>query len=1559
MAKKKLNKKVAIIGTIILAILVMGVILFLLTHSKDPYDLIKDAEFALANKDYKAAAKAYGEAMGHSKTAELRVEILFKLADMYQEMNEWQKVAGCWNKIITIDTENITARKSLLDYTYQLASTGSWGLWKTIESNASELIEQNLDESAFVYLARGRSNLEMVMLGHSTYPDESIKNCMADIEKAIEIEPNNVNAYQFLAQAVIKKGEMEAAKGNFDAKKAASDKAVEILKEAVNSCSNNPQAYINYLNYQQSLAGGDKEKLAGFESEYLSLARQFSEHSMVFAALSDYYQLKFMDIDKAIDAIEKARALEPENVSYAISSANLYYRRYSVESELADLEKATEIAEQALTYPESQERAGPGERQRFVNRYTLNIFLANCYIEQAQLQEGASAKEPFLEQAGERIHTIEQLLGSGINPYVMMWKGKLALAKGETDAATEQLYAAYEQLTASKQDSTDASFRADMQLAQLSYDLAKIFENTTEVGAALNFYGTAISNRIFVNKPDSLLEYANMHLKIRNYTEVLNAVDIYEQIYISTPQTNLIRVQAYGATAQFEEAEKTLDELDQNAADVIKSRLLLLQARINRLAAVSAVQGTQDAAGVEAAAEEIGLLRKQQVQYIDKLFSVSAEEVPGQWVVNLAEFYVEQDETAAASSLVDKYLQSNPNDAAVLVYRRKLSEPNPAEISPERADEITEAVFAGISDPFESAVLLGRFYSAKNELDKAVGYYQKALKIKPDDEVVVAALFELATATEDFELAEQLADVAEKNNIDKCGGLVFRARLDVLQEKYKPAIEKLDAGLLQRPVFSYAYFLRSQANSGLGKDDDALSDIQKAFSLSRLDGRIAKQRAYLLYNRNQKLGANVTADQIAETRAALIYARSTNPRDLALQSFYAEYISTSSPQEAIAIRQEIQRISPSAENSLLLANMAFRIADRQQITAQKDAYLEIAEDAYKNALQFEPTNERVLNYYSEFLRNIDRADEAENLLKSSEDVLWKYYVRDGKFEAAKEILQELYAANPKETEYVRGLLLVARKTADKDGVVKYSKELLKLDDSVDSQIIQIETYLEIGLIQEAEKLLGSFREKQPDEPRSLFLDAWLTSRQGKLADGLKLTNQLLEIDDSNPRNWRLRGQINSGLGNYNDAIEDFQRSKNIQDSADIRIDLAKTYVKAQKIPDAITELKLAIDRQESPIAARTMLEEIYLLSGQNDKLRSFYLENIEKYPQASYWYNQMAALEIREKNYTQAVRFYKEGWEQSQAFGGNANSLDGYLGALLLNKDYETLFEVSSKYIDSNFAPIAYSRMGQGQFESGDKAAALDFFQKSLEKSGSNDQLMVEMLKRMSAQLGASQAINWCIERLKETPNSLAVNASLLNLYKMNQDYNKALEQIEVCKKIAGAESPAYNAYVFEEGNILNMAYAKTNDKDYLVKSIAHYKKMLRETPDNVQVLNNLAYLLADNSEQLDYALSCAQKAYNALPNNPNILDTYAYTLLKNGEYQKADEFLQMAVQLFEQNSVSAPAEVYIHIGQVKEGLGQKEEALTAYKNALNLGKEQLSEKMLKSIELSVKSLSK
>jgi Tfp pilus assembly protein PilF len=220
--------------------------------------------------------------------------------------------------------------------------------------------------------------------------------------------------------------------------------------------------------------------------------------------------------------------------------------------------------------------------------------------------------------------------------------------------------------------------------------------------------------------------------------------------------------------------------------------------------------------------------------------------------------------------------------------------------------------------------------------------------------------------------------------------------------------------------------------------------------------------------------------------------------------------------------------------------------------------------------------------------------------------------------------------------------------------------------------------------------------------------------------------------------------------------------------------------------------------------------------------------------------------------------------------------------------------------------------------------------------------------------LGGEEVRKYCEQALVTDPDSLAANFAMFNLMKVSAEYNKALGYIDKCLEVVGAEDARRLSYVLSKVDVLSLAYLRTSDNSYLERAVSEYESLL----NNTTVLNNLAYLLAENGERLPEALKHAARACELAPNNAGLLDTYAYVLYKNGRYSEADASLQSALQLYEQGGAAVPAEVYEHLGMVKEELGAPGEAAAAYKQALEAGADELSDSVRERIVSAIKRLS-
>ena len=1552
MAKKRLNKKVAIMGSTILVVFLLGVVVIILRFSKDPSKFLSDAQVALAQYDYGGAERNYRQAYGSTRDDDLKIEILFKMARLHliddkvhEHEPDWIKALSCWNTVINIDPKNIEAQMAMLKYFYESGDSGNTGAWQMVESTASELAqiidEKRLDPDPYVLLAKARAKLEIADSGQTSEREKVLVEAMAELEQLKELTPDNIDVYKYLARAEKIKGEIDSSKGILGATQKAADKAEEILKGAVDIAPDNVEAYINLLDMRfgsvREEVGSDwrsNEKVQALEGDFKAMVEQFGSDARAYRALARFYQLDIRDIDKAVEAIEKAVELDRQDISNTMAMAELYYRKGSIYENEDFLTKAIKTVENALNLPGARDVQGPRQFQYRQNKYMLYRLLAGWCIEQAfeaGRAQDEEQKAKWTAKAEQAVHEIEQIIGTGDNVHVVMWRGMLALVKGDKITAIRQMFNAYEQLKAANQ-------RDQM----LSYMLARVFEDEPEIGARKEFLESALLKRpsIALRKPGVMLDYAEVLLKLFSPVQAISLVDTYEKVMQPNDRSRRLRVLGYISSGQFDEAEALLNQMDAEAVDTIEMKLSLLTRRIVRIRSARKEQGSglldeqQDNTAALYDEVEIETYQNRMKQLREQL----VEKEPGRWnvVYALCQDYVANGQVNRAKGLIDEFLAHEARNIRAQIYKRRLYEPDPEAVSKERLNQITEEVVAGIGDEKNGLIKLVQYYRTNDMVEEAMAACKKAHEVEPGDKLITATLFEMALKAEDMALAEQLVQDARSGNIDDCDGNLFMARIEMAKKNYQRAIDRINHCLEIRPTFAYGYLMRCKINGKLQKYDEEIRDAKKAKRFNPMDGAIARQVAAVTYNRNLRLGRAANDEQIKEGEMVLIKAIMLNPNDWELKSVYAEYISKREPEKAIAIRQKLFRQDKSFESCMMLGNMAMRMAKRETDNARRAALWEIAGDAYLNAYQRWPENKDVVKQYVEYLRLTERQDEAKELLAGDDKSLWKFYLRERQYEKARDTLDKLYKKEPKNVDVVKGLVIVASRTEDKELLMRYSKELLALEDTTKNQLMQIQAYLEAGLVNEANLKLESFRERNPDNPKGIMLEAWITMAKGQLKEALKLLNQNLEVNPESAVAWQLRGRVNRLLGNYDQAVEDLQKSKNIDANPRIQMELATAYHRVGRLTAAIGELVDALKNQQAPPRVRTMLEQLYMQAGRTADLEKFYKETLEKYPDSEFWNYRAGQFAMKQERYEEAEQPLLKSWELSQERNGRA--LDAYLEALWKGAKYKELVKYASNYIDSKFAPIAYAQIAQAKFSLGRKATAMDYYRKAIQKCGTDEKLVMGILENMLEIVGQSDVAKWCNERLKEKPDAMAANLMMFNLKKQGGEYNKALQYIDKFLALVSPESELWIDQMFNKANTLTMAYMKTADKQYLTTAILEFEKILAKQPKNTNVLNNLAYFLADNDEQLDKAVEYARRAHEASPNSSGIMDTYAYALCKTGDYAKAEEVLQMAIQIFERQSMDIPWDVYMHLGMAQEGLGQKAAAAESYRQALEVG---------------------
>lgn len=1635
MARRRLNKKVALMGTTVLLLLVMMVVFIFLRLNRDPAPLIADGDAAWASKDFKTARENYEKAFSLVDSPEMRIELLFKRADVYRELGLWDKVQGCWEAIVTIDPQNVKAHLGRLKYSYILVDSlgvvgrSASGYWEEVLTQARKTLNvietAGLLEAARVewepsfgqiqdrgwsrgaatlgphlHFVKGRAAMELAGMGAVPSPGDLLREAQADLEEAKKLDRTNPQVYHCLSQVFVTRGKIATSVGNRNEQTQAEKQADEVLAKGVRAAGDSPEVHIHVLArklnvVQRGTISEAREQMRALESEYDAMTQRFASSAQAHAAKAQFLSFfaAYLDapsardkLDKAIVAARQAGTLDPENPEHAILSAGYHYRKSSIYKDASALQTMIDLADRALQLADAQDTPGPTQTARRVNRLSLCSLLARGCVERVlSMPASDPARGELLALAEEAVRQIGQIQGSGDDPEVLKWRGMLELARGQSGKAVMSLYAAYEQNKAA-----NAPGQRDPYLAMT---LASIFKETSEIGAVIDFLGTALGAGIIHTKPDAILDYGDALLSAGTYDGALGAAGSFDERYGATDRSRLLRVKALIAKGLISEAEDALAQLKAEEAAVLSLHLDLVRARTAQVQAAihqqqvagrtSSGTGAGDQGQPDAVrgltAELLGHHRRE-ADLTRRLLKVDPNAVEEQHVGRLCESLVEQGDIGAARTVADAYLQRLPDSPVALFYQALLSEPDPRNCSPARRREIQGQALGAVRDPIRRALELGVFYRQTEQLDQAAAQWRSVLdatasqaahdmpaylkirNISPRH-VAVGNLFDLARHREDGRLAEEMVNLARRENLDDCGGSLYAARLAFSRQQYDVALTHLDQCLKHRPVFSHGYLLRGNVKAALGRERESIDDIRESSRLNPTDPTIAKSLANALYLRNHKLGASASSEQKSEARQALERAIHLNPRDVQLLSGYAGLVGEEDPMKAIAILQTIHTNAPTLQNAVMLGRVATEAAQQEASEQKKKAFFSVAESAFEQARRMNPNDTFLLENYAAYFRALGQNDKARQLLVESNDsrLLWRHYFRVRDFAEAKRLLTKLYAESDGRVDALKGLLLVAEETGDRQGVKTHSEELIALEDNVVNRLAQLRAYLNAGLVGEVESKLRRFKEKYPNESNTLLLEAQVAKRQGQLKQAMDLVNRGLETNRRNAAAWQLRGEISLLMGDEDRAILDFRKSREIEDNPITAIGLAKAYLWSGRNDEAVNELRRAIGLPQAPLEAMTLLEATYRKLGRLDSLREFYANVLAESPDSVFWLNRAGAFALDQRQYGQAEELFRKAVElRRRSSAGQSVSdpapdaeysaaLDGYFRSLILGagdpvdagnwrpQRLDQVFQEGPQYVATPYAPVVLFRMAEAKKKAGDANAARDLSRQAADKAWAHPRLAVEVLLRIYMLLGEEEVSAYCRRRLAEEPGSLTAHLVLFNLAQIQDKYPEAIAAIDTCIRLSGPDTPAGVEHTIRKADLLTIAHKKTSDNIYLGQAIAVYESLLSKMPKNSSVLNNLAYVLAQSDRRLDVALAYARTAVEQSPDVAGHQDTYAYVLYKNGKYAEAAETLAVAIQQYQAGG-AVPAEVYEHLGMVNEALGHKSKALAAYRRALEAG---------------------
>ena len=165
-----------------------------------------------------------------------------------------------------------------------------------------------------------------------------------------------------------------------------------------------------------------------------------------------------------------------------------------------------------------------------------------------------------------------------------------------------------------------------------------------------------------------------------------------------------------------------------------------------------------------------------------------------------------------------------------------------------------------------------------------------------------------------------------------------------------------------------------------------------------------------------------------------------------------------------------------------------------------------------------------------------------------------------------------------------------------------------------------------------------------------------------------------------------------------------------------------------------------------------------------------------------------------------------------------------------------------------------------------------------------------------------------------ENPNNKFI-FDIANFYKNSKEYTKAIKYYSVIIDKMENENEIKADILYRRGGSFERL------KDY-PKADDDLQHSLKINPEDAYVLNYLAYSWLERNYRIDEAIEMLEKAYAKESNDPYIIDSlgWAYYLVK--DFDKAEKFLNIAVQLMPDDPI-----VNDHYGDILWKLDRKIQA--------------------------------
>lgn len=402
-----------------------------------------------------------------------------------------------------------------------------------------------------------------------------------------------------------------------------------------------------------------------------------------------------------------------------------------------------------------------------------------------------------------------------------------------------------------------------------------------------------------------------------------------------------------------------------------------------------------------------------------------------------------------------------------------------------------------------------------------------------------------------------------------------------------------------------------------------------------------------------------------------------------------------------------------------------------------------------------------------------------------------------------------------------------------------------------------------------------------------------------------------------------------------------------------QMELALTYLKINKPEKAYNTFNNLPESEKTPMVLYYTGFSLHKL-GRTDEAVAVLKKSLQKSPDFMESILELAQIEEERENYTLARQYYERVLEFDVY---NQDVLLHLVGISLKQGNPERAFEIAKSNADSFSFVVGASAM---LMEEG----RADLVEVLLSELAQDEHATRELIYLQGALAyeglrdynKALYFLNQVTPKDKHFKNTVDLKAqiyleqgklddalftlnSALLAYPNDKGIQQLIYQIHLYKGEYARVEPLLESYIEQYPDDFEASFKYAFVLAHLKKKKRALKLMenlLKQDPNNHEILNFIGYSLVEEKKKLPYALQLIEKADTLSPNTDYILDSLAWAHYQLKNYDTAWKYIQEATANLDPNSAHDPS-MWDHYGDIAYKLGKKEEAKKGWERALQL----------------------